>query len=129
MADLNEVGDFRNSPIGSARIVATATDNAEETMLSPVGAPAVASNPIVSAILASPAIELDSVVGDLVVTSIVHVDATSVGLQAVCIDVSRDWTTSVDLSHDVLVSMDRAIFRDFDHRVIRDCVCKKPTIK
>ena len=73
-------------------------------MLTPVGAPTVASNPVVDTILSAPAIQLDSMVSRRRYAGIVHVDTTCVVFDAVSIDIGRDWSTSIDLRHDVVIA-------------------------
>mmetsp|Transcript_14246 Transcript_14246/g.26663 ORF Transcript_14246/g.26663 Transcript_14246/m.26663 type:complete len:228 (-) Transcript_14246:57-740(-) len=54
--------------------------------------------------------------------SVVHVDTAGVLLNAVSINVSRHRSTSIDLSHDLVVTLGRAILVNSDKRVIIDLV-------
>lgn len=111
---------IRNSPVGSTGLVSTTTDNAEETVFTPVSAPTVAANPVVHTVLSAPAIELNSVVGGAGVAGIVHVDAAGVILNAIGIDVCRHWPTAEDLGHDIIIALDGAILRHGDLGVVSD---------
>lgn len=68
--------------------------------------------PVVNTILRTPSVELNSMVGGASVASVIHVDAAGVSLNAIGVDVGRNWTTSVDLGHDVFVASDRTILAD-----------------
>jgi hypothetical protein len=50
-AVLDTVRDDRNSPEPSVRLVGSASNNAEESVLPPIGPPGVASDPIVHTVL------------------------------------------------------------------------------
>jgi hypothetical protein len=58
-ADTLQIG---HCPLGRGGHVSTSTHNAEEALLAPVGSPRVSANPVVSAVLSTPAIELDGMV-------------------------------------------------------------------
>ena len=62
MKDLKRLRDVGSRPIASAGIVAATSDDAEETFLAPVAAPAVAADPIICTVLSAPSIDLDSMV-------------------------------------------------------------------
>jgi hypothetical protein len=65
---------------------------------------------------------LDSVVGDAGVAGVVHVDTTSVLLNAVSVEVSTDWTTSIDLSHNSIITSNVTVLTDGDLWVAGDGV-------
>jgi len=115
-------GNVWNSPVCLARVVVTTSDDSEESVLAPVGSPTVAADPVVDSVLGSPAVELDGVVGGVGVASVVHVDSASVGLNAVSVDVSRDWTTGVDLRHDIFIAFHTAVLADGDLWVLGDFI-------
>jgi hypothetical protein len=50
-AVLDTVRDDRNSPEPSVRLIGSASNNAEESVLPPIGPPGVASDPIVHTVL------------------------------------------------------------------------------
>ena len=86
--------------------------------LTPVGAPAVSSDPVVHAVLRAPAVQLDCVVDEERVAGVVHVDSAGVSLDAVGVDVRTHRATHEDLRHDVLVALHRAILTDSQLRVV-----------
>ncbi len=90
--------------------------------LTPVGTPTVSADPVVNAVLSTPTVQLDSMVGSAGTAGIVHVDTTSVLLNTVSIDVSTDWTTGIDLSHDSIITSNTAVFTDGDLWVVGDWV-------
>lgn len=93
----------------------------EEASLAPVGAPGVASDPVVRAVLTTPAVQLNGVISGGCSAGVVHDDSTGVyrGLQAVGVDVRRDRATRIDFSADVVVPRDRTELRNGDIRVVR----------
>lgn len=119
-----EVRNVWHSPIRSSRLVSTATNNAEKAMFSPVCAPTVAHNPVVHAILTSPAVELHPVVGDWR-TVLVGDDAASILLNTVRVDQDGDRTSGIDLSHDVRISIDVSIFTQRDLWIVLDRICNE----
>ena len=92
-------------------------------MLAPVSAPTVAADPVVHTVLSAPAVELDGVVCGAGVAGVVHVDATGVLLNAVGIDVSGHRATAEDFGHDVVITLDGAVLRNGDLRVVGDSIC------
>lgn len=101
----------------------------EEASLAPVGAPGVASDPVVRAVLTTPSIQLNGVISGGCSAGIVHDDSTGVyrGLQAVGIDVRRDRAAGVDFSANVVVPRDRTELRNGDVRVVRHGVASSAT--
>jgi len=119
---LVELGDVRNGPVSGTWVVVASTSDTEESLLTPVGAPRVAADPVVYTVLSSPAIQLDGVVGDAVVAGVVHVDAAGVGFDALGVDVGTDWATGIDLGHDVVIAADGAVLRQSNLRIGLDFI-------
>jgi len=107
-----ELRDIRDCPVSNAWVVVPTTDDAEEAVLTPVGTPTITTDPIVHTILSTPTIQLDGMISNLWTAGIIHVDATGVVFNAVRINIGRDWSTSIDFGHDVVVTSHGAILAD-----------------
>ena len=86
--------------------------------LTPVGAPAVSSDPVVHAVLRAPAVQLDGMVGGARVAGVVHVDSAGVSLDAVGVDVRTHRATHEDLRHDIFVASHGTILTDSQLREV-----------
>jgi hypothetical protein len=62
------------------------------------------------------------VVGGSGIASIVHIDSTGVGLDALGVDIGGDWTTGEDLGHDILISTGGSVFLESDFWVLFDWI-------
>ena len=78
----------------------------------PVGAPAVSSDPVVHAVLRAPAVQLDGMIGGACAAGVVHVDSAGVSLDAVGVDVRTHRATHEDLRHDIFVASHGTILTD-----------------
>lgn len=124
-------GDVGDGPVGGAGVPVASSDDAEEAVLAPVGAPGVAADPVVHAVLGAPAVDLDGVVGGLGVAGVVHVDAAGVGLDALGVNIGGHGAAGVDLSHDVVVSGNGAVLGQGDLGVVGDGIweSKRSTVR
>lgn len=116
------VVQVRHGPLGRGGLVVTAANNAEKALLTPVGSPGVATNPVINSILSTPTIKLDSMVVRQIASlaSVIHIDASGVGLDALGIDGSGNGTASVNLSHDLVVTVGSSELRYTDDGVVLD---------
>ncbi len=90
-------------------------------MLAPVGAPGVAADPVVDAVLISaPAVDLDGVVDLLGVAGVVHVHTTGVVHDALGVEVGGHGAAVEDLGSDVVIALDGAVLGHGDLRVVLD---------
>lgn len=124
-----EGGDVGNGPVGGAGVPVATSDDAEEAVLAPVGAPGVAADPEVHTVLSAPAVDLNGVVGGLGVAGVVHVDAAGVGLNAVGVQVGGHRAASVDLRHNVVVALHGAVLGQGDLRVVGHGICEQACAK
>mmetsp|Transcript_23377 Transcript_23377/g.32048 ORF Transcript_23377/g.32048 Transcript_23377/m.32048 type:complete len:99 (+) Transcript_23377:624-920(+) len=91
-----EGGDVWHGPVSSAWVVVTTANDTEEAVLTPVSSPTVSANPIVHTVFSTPAVQLDGVVGGVSEAGVVHIDTTSIGFDAVCINICTYRTSHVD---------------------------------
>lgn len=75
---LGKLGGLGHSPIRGAGIVVTTSNNSEKPMFTPIGAPRVATNPVISSVLRTPAVQLNSMVRGAGGARVVHDDAAGV---------------------------------------------------
>jgi len=115
--NLNHWDDW-NRPLSATSIISTTSNDAEKSTLAPIGSPRVSSDPVLGTILNSPSVKLDGMIGSAGVAGIIHVDATRVGLNALSVDVGRHGSTSIDLSHDVLIALNASVLRKSDGRIL-----------
>ena len=90
-------------------------------MLAPVGAPGVAADPVVNAVLISaPAVDLDGVVDLFGVAGVVHVHTAGVVHDALGVEVGRHRAAVEDLGSDVVIALDGAVLGHGDLGVVLD---------
>jgi len=118
-----ELRNVRYRPVSNTWLVVPTADDTEEAMLTPVCAPTVTTNPVVYTILSTPAIQLDGMISVKSTAGVIHVDTTGIVLNAVGIDIGRDWSTSKDLGHDIVIAFHGAILADGDLGVLRNGSC------
>ena len=121
--ELRHVG---HGPVAADGVVSATADDAEEAVLAPVGAPGVAADPVVNAVLVgAPAVDLDGVVDLLGVAGVVHVHAAGVGLDALSVEVGGHGAAVEDLGADVVVALGGAVLGHGDLGVLLDGICEK----
>lgn len=96
-------------------------------MLAPVRTPGVTTDPIVDAVLGTPAVQLNSVIDHDGIAVVIHSNTTRVRFQTVGIDVGRHGATSIDFRHDILFAINSTELADSNFRIVGDSIYMKLT--